>query len=52
LLDRLGIDPERFIDCATNLMRQFGSVVGAPAHLTELCATRQAKYLRGMGAAR
>ena len=52
LLDRLGIDPERFIDCATNLMRQFGSAVGAPAHLTELCATRQVKYLRGMGAAR
>lgn len=52
LLDRLGIDPERFIDCATNLMRQFASAVGAPAHLTALCATRQVKYLRGMGAAR
>lgn len=52
LLDRLGIDPERFIDSAINLMRQFGSAVGAPAHLTELCATRQVKYLRGMGAAK
>ena len=52
LLDRLGIDPERFIDCATNLMRQFGSAVGAPAHLTELCAARQVKYLRGVGAAK
>ena len=49
---RLAIDPERFIDCATNLMKQFGSAVGAPAHLTELCAQRQVKYLRGIQAAR
>ena len=52
LLNRLNIDPEHFIDCATNLMKQFGSAVGAPAHLTELCATRQVKYLRGVGVAR
>lgn len=52
LLHRLGIDPERFIDCATDLMKQFGSAVGAPAHLTELCAQRQVKYLRGIHAAR
>ena len=52
LLQRLEIDPERFIDCATNLIKQFGSAVGAPAHLTELCAQRQVKYLRGIGAAR
>ena len=52
LLERLEIDPERFIDCATDLMKQFGSAVGAPAHLTELCAQRQVKYLRGINAAR
>lgn len=52
LLQRLGIEPERFIDCTTNLMKQFGSAVGAPAHLTELCAQRQVKYLRGISAAR
>lgn len=52
LLERLNIEPERFIDCATQLMRRFGSAVGAPTHLTELCATRQVKYLRGMAAAR
>ena len=52
LLNRLNIDPEHFIDCATNLMKQFGSAVGAPAHLTELCATRQVKYLRGMTVAK
>ncbi len=52
LLQRLAIDPERFFDCATNLMKQFGSAVGAPAHLTELCAQRQVKYLRGINAAR
>jgi hypothetical protein len=33
-------------------MKQFGSAVGAPAHLTELCAQRQVKYLRGIQAAR
>lgn len=52
LLQRLAIDPERFIDCATDLMKQFGSAVGAAAHLTELCAQRQVKYLRGINAAR
>lgn len=52
LLQRLAIDPERFMDCATDLMKQFGSAVGAPAHLTELCALRQVKYLRGINAAR
>lgn len=52
LLQRLEIDPERFIDCTTNLLRRFGSAVGAPARLTELCAARQVRYLRGMGAAR
>lgn len=52
LLARLGIEPERFIDCATQLMRQFGSAVGAPAHLTELCVARQVKYLRGMAVAK
>ena len=52
LLHRLAIDPERFIECATGMMKQFGSAVGAPAHLTELCAQRQVKYLRGIQAAR
>ena len=52
LLLRLEIDPERFIDCATNLLRHFGSAIGAPAHLTALCVDRQVKYLRGINAAR
>lgn len=52
LLDRLGITPDQFITCATSLMRQFGSAVGAPANLLQLCAARQIKYLRGMAAAR
>ena len=52
LLERLGIEPEHFIDCATHLMQQFGSAVGAPAHLTTLCAARQVKYLRGIAAAK
>lgn len=52
LLQRLEIDPERFIDCAANLLHQFGSAIGAPAQLTDLCVQRQVKYLRGMHAAR
>lgn len=52
LLERLKIEPGCFINCATDLMKQFGSAVGAPAHLTELCAQRQVKYLRGINAAR
>ncbi len=52
LLVRLNIDSERFVACATNLMRQFGSAVGAPTHLTALCAARQVKYLRGMATAK
>jgi REP element-mobilizing transposase RayT len=52
LLQRLGIDPECFINCATDLMKQFGSAIGAPAHLTERCAQHQVKYLRGINAAR
>ncbi|WP_407278824.1 transposase [Aromatoleum evansii] len=52
LLERLGIAPDQFITCATSLMRQFGSAVGAPRNLTQLCAARQVKYLRGMAAAK
>lgn len=40
------------MDCATNLMKHYGSAVGAPAHLFELYARRQLKYLRGFNAVR
>ncbi|MBZ0072214.1 MAG: transposase [Gammaproteobacteria bacterium] len=52
LLQRLAIDPGQFIDCATELMSRFGSAIGAPGQLTELCVQRQVKYLRGIQAAR
>lgn len=52
LLVRLGIDAERFIACSAALTKHFGSAVGAPGQLVELCAARQVKYLRGMLAAR
>jgi REP element-mobilizing transposase RayT len=52
LLERLGINPERFIVTATRMLQQFGSAIGTPDHITALCAARQARYLRGMGAAR
>lgn len=37
---------------AAGMMRCFGTAIGAPAHLTELCAQRQVKCLRGIQAAR
>ncbi len=52
ILTRLGIDGERFIDYSERLLKAFGTAVGAPASLVSLCARRQAKYLRGIQAAR
>nr|WP_275298024.1 hypothetical protein [Halomonas campisalis] len=52
LLDRLNIDPEAFIAASTTLLKRFCSAVGTPASLSACCATRQARHLRGMRAAR
>lgn len=52
LLDRLGINPEAFIEHASHLLKRFGHAVGAPARLTERCAAHQTRYLRGMRMAR
>ncbi|QFY90020.1 hypothetical protein D5125_11300 [Magnetovirga frankeli] len=52
LLQRLNIDPEHFLTCANRLMTAFGSAIGTPAHLTQLCVQRQTKFLHGMRAAR
>ncbi len=52
ILDRLGIDGERFIAYAERILTAFGSAVGAPEALADLCARGQTKYLRGMQAAR
>jgi len=49
----LGIDDgERFIGYSERLLKVFGTAVGAPALLANLCARRQARYLRGVQAAR
>jgi len=52
LLERLGIAPEQFIATAGRMLRQFGSAIGTPTNITDLCVARQIRYLRGMGAAR
>jgi REP element-mobilizing transposase RayT len=52
ILDRLGIDPERFIGYSERLLKEFGTAVGAPAAMVDLCARRQTKYLHGIRAAR
>jgi hypothetical protein len=52
ILDRLGIDPGRFIGYSERLLKEFGTAVGAPAAMVDLCARRQTKYLHGIRAAR
>jgi len=52
ILDRLGIDPEQFVGRSERLLEAFGTAVGAPASMVDLCARRQSKYLRGLHAAR
>jgi hypothetical protein len=52
ILDRLGIDAERFIGYSERLLKEFGTAVGAPAAMISLCARRQTKYLHGIRAAR
>ena len=52
LLDRLAIDPVQFIATAGRMLRQFGSAIVTPTHITDLCVARQTRYLRGMRAAR
>jgi REP element-mobilizing transposase RayT len=52
ILDRLGIDAERFIGYSERLLKEFGTAVGAPAAMIDLCARRQTKYLHGIRAAR
>jgi len=52
LLERLAIDPDQFISTTSRMLRQFGSAIGTPTHITDLCVVRQTRYLRGMRAAR
>jgi REP element-mobilizing transposase RayT len=52
ILDRLGIDTEQFITYSERLLEEFGTAVGAPAAMANLCAKRQTKYLHGIRAAR
>ena len=52
ILARLGLDAEAFMAYSSRFLKVFGSAVGAPASLVHLCERRQAKYLRGMLAAR
>jgi hypothetical protein len=49
---RIGIDPERFIGYSEHMLKAFGTAVGAPAAMANLCVRRQTKYLRGIKAAR
>ena len=50
--ERLGVGGERFIVYAQRLLKEFGTAVGAPAALVNLCARRLTMYLRGIRAGR
>ncbi len=52
ILARIGIDGEAFITLAAHFLKEFGSAVGKPALLVDLCVRRQTKFLHGMRAAR
>jgi hypothetical protein len=52
ILDLIGVNGEAFIAFATRFLKEFGSAVGAPSALIDLCARRQIKYLRGINTAR
>ncbi|NMM36117.1 MAG: transposase [Glaciimonas sp.] len=52
ILERIGVDGPAFIDFSTRFLKEFGSAVGAPGALIDLCARRQIKYLRGIHTAR
>jgi len=52
LLERLAIDPEQFIATAGRMLRQFGSAIGTPTHITGLRIPPSGSYLQGMRAAR
>ncbi len=52
ILNRLGIDAEQFIRHADHFLKDFGTAVGAPKTMTDLCARRQSKFLRGMKTSR
>src|SRR5690606_15358486 len=52
LLARLGVDEGAFIAMASTFLQEFGSAVGTPARLVQLCARRQTRFLHGMRAAR
>jgi hypothetical protein len=49
---RLGIDPEAFVEYGARMPKAFGTAVGAPERLANLCAKRQTRYLWGLRAAR
>ena len=52
ILARIGIDGEAFIELSARFLKEFGSAVGKPALLVDLCVRRQTKFLHGMRAAR
>ncbi len=48
ILNRLGINAEQFIQYADHFLKDFGTAVGAPQAMTDLCSRRQSKFLRGI----
>ncbi|MGI9211739.1 MAG: hypothetical protein ACR2HF_04645, partial [Methylococcaceae bacterium] len=52
ILARLHIETDACIDHASRCLKEFGHAVGRPESLVQHAVKRQAKYLRGMAAAK
>jgi len=49
---RLGIDARQFIEYSGRMLKVFGTAVGAPERMADLCAKRQTRFLWGLRASR
>ena len=52
VLHRLGLSEETFLKMSGQLLKTFGSAIGTPDTMSEYCARRELKYLRGVSALR
>jgi len=52
ILGRLGIESLQFIEYSGRMLKVFGTAVGAPESMSNLCAKRQTRFLWGLRAPR
>jgi len=52
ILGHLGIEPRQLIQYRGRMLKAFGTAVGGPERMVELCAKRQTRFLWGLRASR